>query len=217
MTTLLVAGGVIGIIGIAIAGWFSASAVAKRRIKQALRVPIVEAREGEMTKIVGRLELAGPPLIAPLTQRKCAYFHAYVEEKHRNHWSTVVSERDACEFFVVDETGRARIDVLLLQGVVVSDAHTRSGISNDAPAELEDFLHKHGESSQGLLFNRTLRYVEGILEAGETVAVIGRARWEMSQDPSAGGFRGGAKQLVLEGVDLDHKLIVSDDPELVRA
>jgi hypothetical protein len=100
---------------------------------------------------------------------------------------------------------------------VVKDSHRASGTFNDATPELEAFLAQHGHSSKGWLFNKRLRYKEGVLAAGEIVAVCGSGTREPNPDPSAatGGYREQAMRLVLSG---NHQapLYVTDDPSVLK-
>ncbi|HWN70768.1 MAG TPA: hypothetical protein VNM90_24170, partial [Haliangium sp.] len=66
---------------------------------------------------------------------------------------------------------------------LVKDAHFRSGLFQDATPALEQFLARHGRQSQGWLFNKNLRYREGVIEAGELVAVCGQGRREGAPAP----------------------------------
>jgi hypothetical protein len=63
--------------------------------------------------------------------------------------------------------------------VLVKDGKFSSGTWNDASPQLQKFLESHGRSSTGMLgFNRRLKYLEGIFEEHEPVAVLGHGFWE---------------------------------------
>jgi len=50
---------------------------------------------------------------------------------------------------------------------------------DDATDNLERYLNKKGEKSEGFLgLNKTLRYKEGVLERGEKIAVFGKGIWK---------------------------------------
>jgi hypothetical protein len=206
---------------IAIVGWyFSADELARRKLSAAPLKKIRDVSQGELVKIVGRIEPHAPVLTAPLSGRSCSYFEAVVEErvsrKNSTGWRVRIRETDVREFFVVDGTGRALVEVANAHVVAVQDHHQSSGTFDDASPELEAYLARHGESSTGLLgFNKTLRYREAVLELGEEVAVLGRARWEIDPHATSGegaGYRGGAKRLVLEAPETEGPLLVSDEP-----
>ena len=76
---------------------------------------------------------------------------------------------------------------------------------------LDDATAKHGMKSKSLLgFNKSLRYKEGVLEAGEEVSVCGQGTWE--REPSSGQ---GDKLLVIRGT-YDARLLVSDDVDIAK-
>jgi len=215
----LVGAVVIGAIALAFK-YFSPTARARRALRAAARVSVAEARDGQLIKIVGRLrsDPAARRLAAPLTGRACAYHETVVEERRSSgkssHWRTLIREVDfAGSFFVDDGSGQALVEVASPRVVLVTDAHFRSGTFNDAAQELENFLTRHGESSEGWVFNRPLRYSEGALEEGEEVAVFGRCVLEPDPDPSGAGvgYRERAMRVKIMS-PLNGELLISDDP-----
>jgi hypothetical protein len=198
------------------------------RLRRAMRKvpvqPIAEVQDGQVAKIAGRLILdpAETPLEAPLTGRSCAYWEATVAEKRSSgkssHWKTIISDRDFCNSFLVDDgTGCALVEVVWPKVVLTMDAHLRSGVLAEANDRCEAFLARHNESSEGWIFNRTLRYTEGALEAGEVVTVLGRCHWEPDPNPASGtatGYRERAMRLRIVSPDPEH-LAFSDDQSCI--
>ncbi|MDQ3030843.1 MAG: E3 ubiquitin ligase family protein [Myxococcota bacterium] len=209
---------------IGLGSWFfSPRQRSLRAIRSVPRVPIAEAVEGSIVRIVGHLRPHSPLLAAPISGRSCAQFDLLIEE-HVNrgkshHRKTLVHETASCDFLVEDETGRALVETAHLEAVVVFDHHQRSGFLSDPTPELESILTRHGHSSTTLFgLNRTITYREGVLEPGELVAVLGRARWEDDPEPGAidaqrGGYRDSSRRrrLVLERGELG-PVRASDDP-----
>jgi hypothetical protein len=199
---------------------FSPTARARRALRAAQRVPVAEVHDGQAVKLVGRLRLdpTAQELAAPITGRRCAYFEASVDQRKSSgkssHWSTIIRETDFVgSFYVEDSSGRALVEVFLPQVVLTMDAHFSSGTFNDASPRLERFLSRHGESSEGWVFNKTLRYTEGALEEGEEVAVYGLCVQEPDPDPRAGGgvgYREGAMRIKLTK-PAEGELLISDD------
>lgn len=177
----------------------------RQRLIKAPRKAIADVQKNEVVKIVGRLELEGEPLHAPLSGRECALFDVLVREKRGrgNSWYTVIRETRMREFFVADDSGRARVRMSRVEVLVVRDEHQDSGFLDDATPEQEAYLARHGQYTEGVIMNRTLRYEEGVLEEGEMVAVLGRARWETVD---------GEERLVMEAIDSQNALVASDDP-----
>jgi len=203
---IVVMGAVAGVI---VGGWyvwhafFSRRGRAKRRLRKAERVRIADAQDGQVAKIVGTLRIVGEPLTAPLCGLPCACYETKVEQRKSSgkssYWATIASESDyAAELCLEDGSGTALVTLTLPQLVIKMDQHFRSGTFNDATPELEAFLARHGESSTGWVFNKTLRYKEGLFEEGETVAVLGLCRREPDPEvrsSGAGGYRERAMRL----------------------
>jgi hypothetical protein len=181
----------------------------EERTRRALAAPIVKVRDvkpGQTVRVTGKLVLGTSNLEAPFSHRVCAHYDAIIEECYvvdwREAWHTVAHETSSCEFFVEDETGRIEIDATRLEGVIVRDHHKTKGDLEVEKATA--FLAKHGQRTS-IPPGRSLRYREGVLEAGEIVTVLGKARLDT---------HGGTKHVVLgEG---DGPVRASDDPDLVK-
>jgi hypothetical protein len=209
--------------GAALAAWYYAP---RQKILRALRevsvTPVRDAIDGELVRVVGRLR-PGPRLLqAPLSGRACALFEVEVDLKVKrgksSQWRPLIRESEAIDFFLEDDTGRALVRIAERQTALVLDHEQRSGFLDDPTPALEAYVARHGhETTGGFGLNRTLRYREGVLEPDETVAVLGRGRWEDDPDPGAArageGYRASArrKRLVIEPSALS-PVRVSDDP-----
>jgi hypothetical protein len=215
--------GVAILVIIAIAGaFFSHDARVKRALRKA---PLATTRtfpDSTVATVQGTVcQLDGAPLIAPLTGRPCAYYEAIVEEYRssgkRGSWYPIIREHRGQDFLLDDGQGTARVVMEHASVSLVKDAHFRSGMFQDATPALDEFLARHGRQSQGWLFNKSLRYREGVLETGELVAVCGAGAREPDPDPRAttGGYREQAMRLVLTA-RADAPLYVSDDMSTLR-
>jgi hypothetical protein len=225
-------------VGLILATGFLASAVGAltmrlaftrdRRIKRALRnvkpTAIGEARDGKAVKIVGELVYAGRSIEAPLSGRACAYYSVVVQEYRSHgtrggHWHEIIREEKGIDFYLRDASGMALIRVAS-DGrdfpALVQDRKARTSpiISNDP--NLERFLNARGRSVEGTFFRKNLRAYEGVLEAGERVAVGGLARWMPDPDAAGGSYRETPKRLVLQASE-SLPLFLSDDPSVVKA
>lgn len=192
-----------------------------RRIKRALRhvktTPIRDAREGKAVKIVGTLEYAGRSIASPLSGRTCAYY-AIVVEEYRSRgrsgaWHEIVREERGVDFRLRDDSGTALVRVAHGPSLpaLVQDHRARTSAILHSDADLERFMNERGRSVEGLIFRKNIRASEGILEAGERVAVGGLARWLPDPDAAGGTYRETPKRLVLEGSP-SLPLFLSDDP-----
>ncbi|MFO0684051.1 MAG: GIDE domain-containing protein [Sandaracinus sp.] len=182
----------------------------ERQLRRTIaRLPIVKVRDvtpGLEVRVTGALVLGSATLEAPFSHRVCAHYDALLEERYledgEEAWHTVAHEAASRPFFIEDETGRIEIDTARFEGVIVRDHHKAKGDLDVEKARA--FLAKHGQKSE-IPADRVLRYREGVLEAGETVTVLGTAREES---------REGKRRLVLgEGTG---PVRASDDPDLVR-
>lgn len=217
--------------GIVLSALFVASAVGAlsmrlftrdRRIKRLLRrvppTPIRDVTDGRVVKIVGELVYAGRSIPSPLSQRACAYYSIVVEEyrgrgTRGGHWREIVREETGIDFYVRDESGMALVRVTTdgkYFPALVQDHRARTSpiISNDPG--LEEFLRRRGIATEGAFFRKNLRGFEGILEAGERVAVGGIARWMPDPDAAGGSYRETPKRLVLESSE-SLGIFLSDD------
>lgn len=195
----------------------------ERRIKRLLKrmrpTPVRDARDGKALKIVGELIYAGGSLSSPLSQRRCAYYSIVVEEyrgrgTRGGHWREILREERGVEFYVRDQSGVALVRVggdgkELPALVRDKKARTSPILSNDP--DLERFLNERGKSIEGAFFRKNLRAYEGVLEAGERVAVGGLARWMPDPDAVGGNYRETPTRLVLEASQ-SLPLFLSDDP-----
>lgn len=204
------------------AWWLSPYQQTLRALRSVPRVSVSDATEGSLVRIVGTLRAGPRTLEAPLSGRLCACFRVEVDVRvstgKSSSWRNIIREEDGADFVVEDPSGRALVKGGTVETAIVLDQHLKSGTFDDATPELEAYLARHGHKSTDFLgFNKAIRYREGVLEPGETVAVLGRARWEDDPEPgavqpSSGGYRESArkKRLVLEPGELG-PVRVSDD------
>jgi hypothetical protein len=110
------------------------------------------------------------PLRSPLSRRRCAYFEAVVEERrstrNRSSWVEVIREVGSRDFRLRDESGEVTVAVREEDVALTSDVSMSTGFLKDPTPELEAFLASHGQSGTGWIFNRSLRYREGVLGVG---------------------------------------------------
>lgn len=85
-----------------------------RRVLRRTRVsPIAELVDGRLACIVGRVELEAEPITSMMSRRRCVAYETVIQVFRRNDMtipSRVEVERKLVPFFVVDATGRVRVD-----------------------------------------------------------------------------------------------------------
>ena len=165
------------------ANYFSKKSVVRRKLKKATARRISNFVEGETARITGKVELTGGPLTAPLSGRKCAYYHVLIEQQVSTgkgaHWQKYIEEEVAGKFGIRDGKYCAVVDCSNVKSYIIQDRKYASGFMHDAQENLERYLSRHGKESTNMIgWNRTLRYREGVIEAGETIAVLGKGEWK---------------------------------------
>jgi hypothetical protein len=192
---------------------FSTDARTRRALKKVRVTPISALQPGQRARVRGRIVAAGELLSAPLSERVCVYYLATAEQLrssgNTNTWREIAREEYSRDFVVEDGSGAVRVRMSVPRVAIVRDVNTRSGTFDDANHREEAFLQRHGlQSTIELLgLNKTIRYVEGALEPGEEVTVLGLVREELVD---------GRRTLVLDAPD-DGPLTLSDDPRAVQA
>lgn len=169
-------------------GLYSAQAQTRKRLARAPRVTIAAFPEATPARIVGRV-VDGERLTSPLCGRPCVFYEVIVQQRRQSSqssgWRTIIHETRAIPFAIDDGTGHALVDPEGATLVVVKDASSHSGAFDDATPAEEGFLARHNLRSKGWLFNKKLRYREGALEIGETIAVCGVGVREPDPDGAA--------------------------------
>ena len=191
--------------------WFNADTKAKRKIKNTPVVSVADIQEGTLVKVVGAVDCASEPMQAPLSGRACTFFRIKVSEYRRrgknSSWVTIIDDTDGIEFIVSDSTGGAFVDPSLVRAVLDQDAKFNSGLMSGAGENLEAYLSAHGRSSKGIVFNKSMKYHEGIVEPGEVVAVVGIAHWDTA---------GRDRVLRIKAPD-DGPVLLTDMPKYTRS
>jgi hypothetical protein len=211
------------LVGLVVLGaFFSHDARVKRALRKAPLHTTATFPAGAVATVQGTVcQLAEAPLVAPLTGRACAYYEAIVEEYRSSGksgaWYPIIREQQGQDFLLDDGQGTARVIMHNASVALVKDVHFRSGLFEDATPVLEDFLARHGRASQGWVFNKKLRYREGVIEPGELVAVCGQGTREADPSPhaTAAGYRDTPTRLLLSAAPA-MPLYVSDDMSALR-
>ncbi len=167
--------------------FFSRQAVVGNRISKTVRKKISEVNDGELVSITGEVVLLGRVMTAPLSKRKCVYYHITVKddssrkEMFRNYIN--IDEERSSDVILFDGEHYAVISTQNVTAYIVKDETFYSGFWNGTAPELKEYLIKHGEKPTGILgFPLDLVAQEGVVEAGEKIKVAGKAKWCKSSD-----------------------------------
>jgi hypothetical protein len=174
---------------------------ARRALAKAEAVSIDGAPVGQISKLVGVVELI-EPLDAPLSGRPCAYYRVSAEQTLS---AMEVSDRPfeplliehGVDFLLVDESGKAlvRMDDAVV-AVTRDQEYGERGVDH---SRQEALLKGAGrELAPGLQFT------EGVLEPGERIAVLGR----IERVPDQG-------HAVAVAAPAGGRIQVTDDPALL--
>src|ERR1051326_4389612 len=213
--------GILVFLGIIIflAVYFSKTARIKRKLRSAPRRGVGEVQEGEVVKVAGQIAPVGQTLTAPLSGRSCVYYHVKVEQYKRrgrsSYWEVIINEevkgdvvlKDGSSYALVDTSGK-------LMSHLVPDKKFNSGFMKDADHILQGYLSKHGVNSTNWLgMNKTLRFNEGVLEPGETVAAYGKAsskrKGQTTHNVSIERF------LFISPTDTNEAVYLTDEPSVM--
>lgn len=199
--------------------FFSEAAVIKRRLKKAPLKNINMFKDGDTAKIIGKAELVGEPLIAPLSGRECCYYHVIVEKEdssgESSNWKKIIDAEVSTKFLISNNGYYAYInadDKIL--SYIDKDMNYNSGLFNDPTPAFESFLKKYGHASKDWFgFNKAIRYKEGIIENGETIAVLGKGEWKDAEILNLPAHYG--KILYISACEEKRVIYISDDESTV--
>lgn len=203
--------------------YFSPDQRAKRAIRAVAVSRIADVSDGERVRVVGQIEVEAP-VAAPLSGRACAYWRVLVEELRSNgkssSWHKLVDEHDGVDFLLRDSTGAAWVESMHVTAILDKDGSGSSGFLQDPSPQLEAFLAERGHDTKGWFFNKRIRFREGVAEPGETIAVVGDAKWERDPDSStrAGdGYREAQvpQRLRVRAPEDGSPLLLSDQSDLL--
>ncbi|MDB4954836.1 MAG: hypothetical protein JWO36_2405 [Myxococcales bacterium] len=148
-----------------------------RRVLRSVRVtPIANLAEERLACIVGNVEVEAPLLTAPLSRRPCvAYDTSTWFSTENGVLAQVVNERQLVSFFVVDATGRARVDApsaaLCNRPVVRPRDTVELGIRSAFFARSASFDARARMRPDG-------RFEERVIEPGMTIRIAGSINLE---------------------------------------
>jgi hypothetical protein len=212
----------LGVILMAFAFWYWLDANPIRHaLGEAKQVSIAEAPENAVVRIVGQV-VEGETLVAPLTGRRCVYYVATLEEYRssgRFGWNERVREIRGVQFAVDDGTGRAIVDPTGALIDVDIDTTTRSGTFDDPTPMEVAFLERHGLKGTDWIFNKKLRYREGVFEVGEPITVMCQPVREPDPDAAsrAAGYRDGSPTRLRVGGSAKYPILLSDARDITHA
>jgi hypothetical protein len=134
-----------------------------------------------LVEIAGKVvAFEGTVMKSPFAQKDCVYYLFKVEEYRRqgknSRWVTVKKGEYRPEFYLQDDTGKVLVDPAGAEINVPKDFEYNSGLLNDPPARVKEFLKANDISHDSFLgLNKRMRYREYLIEPTDTVYVMGTA------------------------------------------
>jgi hypothetical protein len=146
-------------VGLVAHGWFGADARRTRRVLRRTRVtPIAALADGKLACIVGRIEADGELITSLMSRKPCVAFETVVQVFGVVDMTVperVEVTRKMVPFFIVDDSGRARIDAaeaaLANRAIMKSERFEERVIENGARVRivgsvaLDPTIHAQGE------------------------------------------------------------------------
>jgi hypothetical protein len=153
-----------------------------RRVLRSVRVtPIAALAEEKLACVVGRVEVDAPLLTAPLSRRTCVAYDTSTWFSTMNGVvAEVVNERRLVSFFIVDKTGRARVDAPIAALCNRPVVRPRDVVALEIRSM---FFARKGVAT----FDKTAklrpdgRFEERVIEPGMTIRIAG----SVNLDPAA--------------------------------
>ncbi|HEX2571379.1 MAG TPA: hypothetical protein VH877_17605 [Polyangia bacterium] len=206
----------VAIVANRLAGWRQREREILNALQDVQATRIAAVRDGNVVKVVGELLYWGRPIVAPLSGRTCAFYSLVILKceppfsSGPQEWVELLREERGVDFLVGDGSGvalvRAGVEGTVLSSLVPDKKGSKTSFPNDG---LRRLVVDRGLERP--LSDVTLRAYEGVLEAGDRVAVGGLGRWHADPE-GVGGYREAGLRLVLQGSN-SLPLFISDDPK----
>jgi hypothetical protein len=173
-----------------------------RTYKEIGRKRLDKCKDNELVRVQGEVFLLGEPLIAPLSNKKCAAYETKVLKKEdvttlngsEGHvgsntiWQTIKIVKESRDFLI---QGEESIGLIRVNGgklkICLDITHDQSSYKKDRGGfltEEENTIRQRTLKQMGLpyksfvgAYSRDIKFEEGVLEQGKQVAVRGVGKW----------------------------------------
>jgi hypothetical protein len=209
---------IIAIVGLcAMLGYyFSKQQVIARGLKKAKQCAIAEFIDSDNGRITGKVVLAGKTCIAPFSKHRCCYYQVIVEEflsdGKDGKWVELAAEEGKGDIVLYDGTSYALIDTSH-NTLAYLDIDEHSMYTDERP-ELKEFLASRNiDAKNDVGVDRTMRFMEGVVEEDEECAVAGNGHWEPT---STYHLNIDAQKILVLTNNEKHRLYLTDDKRTIR-
>jgi hypothetical protein len=194
--------------------WYRRNSLGARlSLRRVARSTIRDAVDGTV-HLRGRVLGDDGSLEAPLSRRRCLFYDVLIEDVSRTPARPVLRQVRGLAFRLQDETGIARVvfgDVgpapPLVAGprdvecAIRRDVRQRKGWFDGAPPRIDALLAEHGLDHPGLVVPHRLKASEGVILAGDTVAVLGRGAREVTPAGDSSGYRAPPLEYIVKAAE----------------
>jgi hypothetical protein len=160
--------------------WFGFREQARLRLIRDLPTSTIRAMAMGPVELKGKAIPLGDTVKSPFTGKSCVYLKFLVEEKvssgKNSHWRTRASEEKRVPFVLDDGTGKILLDTQGAKLDVPADTTLSSGMLQDPPGAVKEFLAAHNIPYQNLFgLNRKMRFQEFFIEKDQQIYVLANA------------------------------------------
>ena len=186
---------------------------ARLALRRVRRSAIHDAADGPV-HLRGRVLGDEASLEAPLSRRRCLFYDVLIEDISRTPARPVLRQVRGLAFRLQDETGTVRVvfeDVGPAPALVAGPRHVECAIRRDvrqrkgwfhsAPPRIDALLAEHGLDNPGLIIPHRLKASEGVILAGDTVAIVGQGAHEVTPMGESSGYRAPPQQYVVKAAE----------------
>ena len=194
--------------------FFSTLAKTKRKFKNIASTQIFKFKNGDIGKVIGKVENIKEPLIAPLSGKKCVYYEVIVSDSSGEDNILLLKEKKYHHFYIVNSSGKAfvKIDKDTICEIT-SDIDANTGFWKKPKKEMKVLLEKHKIKQKNFLdFNKSLNFIEKRYDVGEQIGVLGKGYWVISPEKLN---QSNKKVLTFKSLQ-DAPLFISDNPKTLK-
>jgi hypothetical protein len=129
---------------------------------------------GQVVPVKGKI------LRSPFSNTECVFYRYAIQEYKKSgkssRWVTVKKGQNGTHFYLRDDTGHVLVDPRGAEIDIPLDYGFYSGIGQDPPQEIKDFLKAHNLSFEGFLgINKKMRYLEYLITPRDKLYIMGTA------------------------------------------
>ena len=157
--------------------WLNTKSMRIARLMRDSPVSQLDATSHGFAKVRGVVADADKLAKSPLTGTPCLYYRVRVVEGGGADTRCIVNDEWRANRLVIwDGTAAAEVALGEAKITLETDTHLSSGMFTSAPSDIKEALKSHyGESTKGIIFDKSMSFDETVLELKDTVFLIGGA------------------------------------------